>query len=158
MYKLDIDIDLGKYIKDIKISDKEYLSNNQKDFYNNYKTNICNPTCAEKRYFKVLNENMINKSLKRIEGIKIRIKNDSIQGTLDKKYQIKSYIEYEIIKDYCKNVVPNYNLFFCQDLNVKTNVLDKIIKGDYSCCKGCDTPMKFINKQNNVLYCYLSKK
>ena len=54
------------------------------DKIGNKKKNISR---IEKDYFRVINENMINKSSKRIDDIKVRIKNDisknSVQKTLD---------------------------------------------------------------------------
>jgi hypothetical protein len=137
------------------ISDKEYLYNNQKDFSKHSNDKLSN---VEEKYFKVLNENMINNSLQRIESTKLRIKNDITKGCYNKKYQIKSHIEYNLTKRYCEEIVPDYNLNLCYDLNVKTNVLDKIYRGHFFCCKECDIPITFINKQTNVLYCHLSKK
>jgi hypothetical protein len=50
--------------------------------------------------------------------------------------------------------MKGYELLYHHDDNIKTNKLDKIIEGDYDCCKDCDRPMKFINKKTPVMYCY----
>ncbi len=53
--------------------------------------------------------------------------------------------------------MKGYELLWHHDYNIKTNKLDKIIKGDYYCCRDCDGPMKFINKKILVMYCYFYK-
>lgn len=42
-------------------------------------------------------------------------------------------------------------------MNLERNKLDKIIEGNYDCCRDCDSPMVFINKKIPVRYCYLYK-
>ena len=112
----------------------------------------------QKEYFKKLNINMIKKSQERIENIKRRIINDINKNSFNKKYQIKSFYEYKLIKDFCKSYdMKGYELLYHHDDNIKTNKLDKIIEGDYDCCKDCDRPMKFINKKVLVMYCYFYK-
>ena len=147
-----------------EISDKEYLNSHQKDFCNHLinkwgsKVHNYELTFSEKRIFNNLNKNMINKSLIRIEEIKKRIINDVNKNNFNKKYQIKSFIEYEIIKDYCKKNIQKYNLYYMHDDTIEMNKLDKILRGDYYCCRDCDTPMKYINKKIPVMYCYLYNK
>ncbi len=63
-----------------------------------------------------------------------------------------------MIKDFCKSYdMKGYELLYHHDDNIKTNKLDKIIEGDYYCCRDCDRPMKFINKKIQVMYCYFYK-
>ena len=148
MDKIDISNYLNNYQKDFR----NHLINTHGDKVNNYELHS-----TEKRIFNNLNKNMINKSLIRIEEIKKRITNDINKNNFNKKYQIKSLIEYKIIKDYCKEIIPNYNLYYIHDDNIKMNILDKIIRGNYYCCRDCDTSMTFINKKTPVIYCYLYK-
>jgi hypothetical protein len=114
----------------------------------------------EKNYFKALNTKMEDKSLNRIYNIKLRIKNDLDKNSFPKKYQIKSMSEYKIIKKFCETLdMKGYELLWCNDENgLKMNKLDKIIEGDYDCCKECDRPMIFINKKVPIIYCYFYKK
>jgi hypothetical protein len=111
----------------------------------------------EKEYLNTLKKNMIEKSNKRVEEIKIRIVNDLNKNNFNKKYQVSSRYEYNIIKEFCKTLdMKGYELLWhCGDVN--KNKLDKIIEGDYSCCKDCDRPMIFVNKMVPVMYCYLYK-
>lgn len=121
---------------------------------------------AEKYYFSILNENMIKKSKKRIDEIKNRISNDIAKNNFNKKYQIKSFIEYKLIKAFCETLdIKNYELLWCNSFNnnpqLKMNKLVKIIEGEplgCSCCRDCDRPMTFINDKTNVLYCYFNNK
>ena len=133
------------------------LTNFLYDKIGNKKKNISR---IEKDYFRVINENMINKSSKRIDDIKVRIKNDISKNIFNKKYQIKSIFEYKIIKDFCQSLDINYyELCWCNDDNdLKMNKLKKIIEGNYYCCRDCDSPMTFINGKTNVLYCYFNDK
>lgn len=113
---------------------------------------------VETNYFKILNDNMIKNSEKRIESIKIRIINDINKNNFTKKYQISSKYEYNILSDFCKTLnIDKYELLWCHDMNLERNKLDKISEGDYSCCKDCDSPMVFINKKIPVRYCYFYK-
>lgn len=118
------------------------LTNFLYDKIGNKKKNISR---IEKDYFRVINENMINKSSKRIDDIKVRI---------------KSIFEYKIIKDFCQSLDINYyELCWCNnDNDLKMNKLNKIIKGNYYCCRDCDSSMTFINGKTNVLYCYFNDK
>lgn len=124
----------------------------------------------EREYLEKLNENMIKKSEKRVSDIKTRILNDISVNNFSKKYQIKSFIEYKQLKTFCKTLnIQEYELLWCNSLAkpsdnpdnpnhvLKMNKLEKIIEGDYSCCRDCDKPMKFINRKTNVLYCYFYK-
>lgn len=121
---------------------------------------------AEKYYFSILNKNMIKKSEKRVDEIKNRIMNDVAKNNFNKKYQIKSFIEYNLIKLFCKTLdIKKYELLCCNSFNnnpqLKMNKLVKIIEGEplgCSCCRDCDRPMTFINEKTNVLYCYFYKK
>ena len=121
---------------------------------------------AEKYYFSILNENMIKKSEKRVDEIKNRISNDIAKNNFNKKYQIKSFIEYKLIKAFCETLdTKNYELLWCTSCNngpqLKMNKLVKIIEGEplgCSCCRDCDRPMTFINDKTNVLYCYFNDK
>ena len=58
---------------------------------------------AEKNYFLILNKNMIKKTEKRVDEIKNRISNDIVKNNFNKKYQIKSFIEYKLIKALSKD-------------------------------------------------------
>ena len=113
----------------------------------------------EKEYLKTLSIKRDDKSLKRVADIKLRIVNDVNKNNFTRKYQIKSHHEYESIKEFCKTInTKGYELLLHHDENgLKMNKLDKIIEGDYSCCKDCDRPMKFINKKTAVIYCYFYK-
>ena len=121
---------------------------------------------AEKYYFLILNKNMIKKSEKRVDEIKNRIMNDVAKNNFNKKYQIKSFIEYKLIKAFCETLdTKNYELLWCNYFNnnseLKMNKLVKIIEGeplDYSYCRDCDRPMTFRNEKTNVLYCYFYDK
>jgi len=53
-------------------------------------------------YLNKINANMINKSKKRVDDIKIKIQKDISKNNFTKMYQIKSFIEYKQIRDYCK--------------------------------------------------------
>jgi len=106
---------------------------------------------------------MIKKSEKRVDEIKNRISNDIAKNNFNKKYQIKSFIEYKLIKAFCETLdIKKYELLWCNSFNndpqLKMNKLVKIIEGNYYCCKDCDRPMKFINEKTNVLYCYFNDK
>jgi hypothetical protein len=113
----------------------------------------------EKDYFKVLNENMIAKSKNRVDIIKKRLQNDVNKNTFDKKYQIKSLHEYNILKEFCKTLnTKGYEVLWHCDMNgLKMNKLERIIEGDYSCCRDCDRPMIFTEKKVYVIYLYFSK-
>jgi len=120
---------------------------------------------AEKYYFSILNNNMIKKSEKRIDEIKKRISNDISKNNFNKKYQIKSFIEYKLLKTFCEGLDTNYELLWCNYFNdgpqLKMNKLIKIIEGEplgCSCCPDCDRPMTFKNEKTNVLFCYFFKK
>jgi ABC-type phosphate transport system auxiliary subunit len=108
---------------------------------------------AEKYYFKMLNENMIKKSSKRVEDIKVRIKNDIYNKIFNKKYQIQSTLEYMLINEYFYTLnIQKYKLSWCHaDTGITRNKLSKIIEA-YS-----GNPMKFINEKSLVMYCYFSK-
>lgn len=109
----------------------------------------------EERYFKKINENMVLKSIKRIDDIKERILNDVSKNCYNRKYQIQNEMEYKIIKEYVIQLnIHNYNMLWHHDMIITRNKLFKIIQGDYSCC---DTPMKFINIKKPVMYCYFYK-
>jgi hypothetical protein len=92
--------------------------------------------------------------------------NDVAKNNFNKKYQIKSFIEYKLIKLFCKTLdTKNYELLWCNSFNnnpqLKMNKLVKIIEGEplgCSCCRDCDRPMTFRNEKTNVLYCYFYKK
>jgi hypothetical protein len=113
---------------------------------------------VETKYFKILNDNMIKNSQKRIENIKIRITNDINKNNFTKKYQINSRDEYNILVDFYKTLnIDKYELLWCNDMNLERNKLDKIIEGDYDCCRDCDRPMVFVNKKIPVRYCYFYK-
>ena len=112
----------------------------------------------EKDYLKKLSIKRDDKSLRRIADIKLRIINDLNKNNFNKKYQIQSLSEYDMIKEFCKSLdLKGYELLWHHDSDVKTNKLVKIIEGDYFCCHDCDTPMTFINKMVPVMYCYLYK-
>jgi hypothetical protein len=113
----------------------------------------------EKEYVDLLSKNMINKSSKRVKDIKKRIQNDLEKGNFTKKYQISSRYEYHIINDFCKTLnMKGYELYWCCSGNGSMkNKLDRIIEGNYFCCRDCDQPMTFVNKKVPVMYCYLSK-
>lgn len=115
----------------------------------------------EKKYFTKLNENMIKKSLQRIDEIKNRIINDISKNNFNKKYQIRSLIEYNMIKEFYEILkIDDYELSYCYDeKDVQTNKLLKIVEGPTGeCCRDCDRKMKFINKKTKVKYCYFNKK
>ena len=113
----------------------------------------------EKEYLKNLSIKRDDKSLRRVADIKLRIKNDLNKNCFNKKYQIQSFCEYNMIKEWCKTIeTKGYELLWHGDTNdVKRNQLYKIIEGEYSCCKDCDRPMTFISRQVPVKYCYLYK-
>ena len=113
----------------------------------------------EKEYLKYLSIKRDDKSLKRIAEIKLRIVNDLNKNCFNKKYQIQSFNEFNILKEWCKTIdTKGYELLWCADINgVKRNQLYKILEGDYYCCKSCDGPMTFVSRQVPVKYCYLYK-
>jgi len=102
---------------------------------------------------------MIKKSEKRINEIKNRILNDILKNSFNKKYQIKSFIEYKLLKAFCEILdIKNYELLWCNYFNneqqLKMNKLVKIIEGEQlgcSCCKDCDRPMTFKNEKNKCI-------
>ena len=109
-------------------------------------------------YLKNLSIKRDDKSLRRVAEIKLRIVNDLKKNCFNKKYQIQSFCEYNMIKEWCKTIdMKGYELLWHCDYNVKRNQLYKIIEGDYSCCKDHDRPMTFISRQVPVKYCYLFK-
>ena len=109
-------------------------------------------------YLNKINANMINKSKKRVDDIKIKIQKDISKNNFTKMYQIKSFIEYKQIRDYCKTFdLKDHTPAWCNDKNgLKMNKLEKIIVGNYFCCRECDTPMTFINKKIDIMYFYFS--
>jgi hypothetical protein len=126
----------------------------------------------ENEYLKILSVKRDDKSLKRVENIKLRIANDLNKNCFDKKYQIQCFNEYNVLKEFCETIdMKAYELLWHHDgKGVKRNQLYKIIEGDYFCCKDCDRPsegrsvvqmttrpMTFISRQVPVKYCYLSK-
>ena len=125
---------------------------------------VKNPTFRhteiEKAYFAKLNTNMLAKSLKRIEEIKLRIMNDLIKGSFNKNYQVRSHIEYWKLRAYLveKGFMPNDYEFLWQHGPEKTSKLDRVIEGNYYCCQDCDRPLKFVNKSIPVIYCYWHRK
>lgn len=123
------------------------------------KKNYYRMSRIEKEYLKNLNIKRDDKSLRRVADIKLRIVNDLNKNCFNKKYQIQSFCEYNMIKEWCKTIdMKGYELLWHGDCNgVKRNQLYKIIEGDYSCCRDCDRPMTFISRQVPVKYCYLYK-
>ena len=112
----------------------------------------------EINYFKTLNSKMMEKSAKRIDEIKKRITNDISKNNYTKKYQINGFLEFKNLENFVKNLnLNNHELLWCHDNKIEKNKLDKIIEGDYFCCRDCDKPMKFINKKVKVMYCYFYK-
>jgi len=153
--------EFGTFYK-IKIMDK-----NNRDFnkflYNKYgnKKQFNDP--VEENYFDLLNMKMIEKSNKRIDEIVKRIQNDVSKNNFKKFYQVKSFIEYKKIKEFVKTLnINGYEFLWCNSANdgeiLKMNKLEKIIEGNYYCCQDCDTPMSFVNKKTQVIYCYFYKK
>jgi hypothetical protein len=114
----------------------------------------------EKEYLKILSIKRDDKSLRRVADIKLRIVNDLNKNCFNKKYQIQSFCEYNMVKEFCEAIdTKGYELLWHGDVNgVKRNQLYKIIEGDYSCCRDCDIPMTFISRQVPVKYCYFNKK
>jgi RNA polymerase-binding transcription factor DksA len=109
-------------------------------------------------YLKKLRMKRDDKSSRRVEDIKLRIVNDLNKNSFNKKYQIQSFWEYNIIREWCKKIdTKGYELLWHEDANVKRNQLYKIIEGNYYCCKDCDRPITFISRQVPVKYCYLFK-
>jgi len=125
---------------------------NKKDYYKMSR--------IEKDYLKKLSIKRDDKSLRRISDIKLRIINDLNKNNFNKKYQIQSLSEYDMIKEFCKSLeLKGYELLWHGDEHgVKRNQLYKIIEGNYDCCKDCDKPMTFISRQVLVKYCYFYKK
>jgi hypothetical protein len=112
---------------------------------------------VEKEYLKYLSIKRDDKSLKRITNIKLRIVNDLNKNCFNKKYQIQSFNEFNMLKEFCKTIdTKGYELLWCENNCVKRNQLYKILKGDYYCCKSCDRPMTFVSKQVPVKYCYFN--
>ena len=76
----------------------------------------------------------------------------------NKELQDKNFIEYKQLKDYCKTFdLKGHTPAWCNDKNgLKMNKLEKIIGGNYFCCRECNTPMTFINKKIDVMYFYFS--
>jgi hypothetical protein len=112
----------------------------------------------EKEYLKNLSIKRDDKSLKRVAEIKLRIVNDLNKNCVNKKYQIQSFYEYNMIKDFCKTIdTKGYELLWHGDSSVKRNQLYKIIEGNYDCCKDCDRPMTFVERKVPVKYCYFYK-
>ena len=126
---------------------------NKKDYYK--------MSGAEKEYLKTLSIKRDDKSLRRIANIKLRIVNDLNKNNFNKKYQIQSFNEFNMLKEFCKTIdTKGYELLWCHDDNgVKRNELYKIIEGDYAtCCRSCGSPMTFVSRKVPVKYCYLYKK
>jgi len=124
---------------------------NKKDYYKLSR--------IEKDYLKTVSIKRDDKSLRRVADIKLRIVNDLNKNCFNKKYQIQTLCEYNLIKDFCKTKdMKGYELLWHGDINgVKRNQLYKIIEGNYFCCKDCDRPMTFISRQVPVKYCYFYK-
>jgi uncharacterized protein YaaR (DUF327 family) len=116
-------------------------------------------TRIEKEYLKNLSIKRDDKSLKRVADIKLRIRNDLNKNCFNKKYQIQSFDEYNMIKEWIKTIgTKGYELLWHSDQNGEIrNQLYKIIEGDYSCCKDCDRPMTFVSRKVPVKYCYFYK-
>jgi hypothetical protein len=109
-------------------------------------------------YLKNLSIKSDDKSLRRVADIKLRIVNDLKKNNFNKKYQIQTFCEYNMIKEWSKTIdTKGYELLWHEDANVKTNQLYKIIEGDYSCFKERNRPMTFISRQVPVNYCYFYK-
>lgn len=108
----------------------------------------------EKEYLKNLSKKRDDKSLKRIAEIKSRIVNDLNKNTFDKKYQIQTIHEYNLIKDFFETLDGKGHELLWYHGDLKRNQLCKIIQGNYRCCRDCDTPIKFITRQVDVKYCY----
>ena len=117
---------------------------NKKDYYKMSR--------IEKDYLKKLSIKRDDKSLRRISDIKLRIINDLNKNNFNKKYQIQSLSEYDMIKEFCKSLdLKGYELLWHHDEhNVKRKQLYKIIEGG-------DKPMTFISRQVLVKYCYFYK-
>lgn len=134
--------------------------------YDNKGKKIEKTSSAEKYYFSILNDNMIKKSEKRVNEIKHRISNDIAQNNFNKRYLIKSFIEYKLLKAFCETLdTKHYELLWCNYFTdgpqLKMNKLVKIIEGEplgSSCRRDCDRPMTFKNEKTNVLYCYFNDK
>ena len=110
-------------------------------------------------YLKNLSIKRDDKCLKRVADIKLRIVNDLNKNIFNKKYQIQSFCEYNMIKEWCKTIdTKGYELLWhCDQNGLKRNQLYKIIEGDDYCCKDYYRPMTFISRQVPVKYCYLYK-
>lgn len=117
---------------------------NKKDYYKMSR--------IEKDYLKKLSIKRDDKSLRRIADIKSRIINDLNKNNFNKKYQIQSFSEYNMIKEFCKSLdLKGYELLWHHDEhNVKRKQLYKIIEGG-------DKPMTFISRQVLVKYCHFYK-
>jgi hypothetical protein len=108
-------------------------------------------------YLKNVSIKRDDKSLRRIAEIKIRIVNDLKKNNFNKKYQIQSFCEYNMIKEWCKTIdMKGYELLWHHG-DIKRNQLYKIIEGNYSSCKSSDRHMTFISRQVPVKYCYFYK-
>lgn len=112
----------------------------------------------EWRYFKKLGNNAMAKSNKRITNIINRIDNDISLRRYPKYYQIQNFIEYKILFKYINENHCEYELLWSYSSDSEMNKLNKIIRGDYYCCRDCDYPVKFVNVKIPCLYCYLCKK
>lgn len=115
----------------------------------------------EKKYFDVLNQKMVEKSNKRIDELQKRLLSDISKNNFNKKYQVKSMFEYYTLKKFVENNesinTKGYEFLWCHGDKLM-NKLDKIICGNYFCCRDCDNPMIFVNKKVYVLFCYFYKK
>ncbi len=103
---------------------------------------------------------MLAKSQKRIEELKLRIMNDINKGSFNKNYQVRSHIEYWKLRAYLveKGFIPDDYEFLWKNGPENTSKLDRVIEGNYYCCRDCDRPMKFINRFIPVIFCYWQAK
>jgi hypothetical protein len=143
-----------------------------KEFYISKNINFSKYYCRELKPFEILynnnwgndcfnkfSNNAINKSNKRINNIIKRIINDVSKNIyLNKKYQVKSHIEYKQIKKFVETLnIKDYEFLWCHG-DEKMNKLDYILPGDWDCCYDCSSHMKFINSKTFVIYCCFYKK
>lgn len=113
------------------------------------------------KYLEKSEKRMLENSAKRVEDIKIRMKKDvdiSKQQAKNKLYQIQSHHEFRQLQKFCKDEFSFFELLWKYDENgVQTNQVDKIIEGDFYCCRDCGYHATIKNKKTPVLYCYFHK-
>lgn len=107
-------------------------------------------------YRELVYDDAVRKSAIRVDQIKTRIMNDVTKNQLQKKYQIRSLVEYEQLVEFCESL--GMTLSWMYDPKVMTNKVTNIIAPNSLCCRECDGPPIFVHKKVKVKYCYLTQQ